>query len=98
MTQAHRPSAADRMRAALESALRPTELEIIDDSHRHADHYVHPGGADHGGETHFTVRIVASAFAGKTRVERHRMVNDLLCAEFSNGVHALALHAKAPGE
>ncbi len=88
----------DRIRAKLQQALTPVSLEVIDDSHRHADHYVHPGGAGHQGETHFTVKIVSAAFAGKSRVERHRAVNDLLAAEIAGGVHALAIQAKAPGE
>jgi len=88
----------DRIRAALSSALAPTFLDVIDDSHRHADHFVHPGGAGHQGETHFTVKIVSEAFKGKSRVERHRRINELLAKEIAGGVHALAIQAKAPGE
>jgi BolA protein len=98
MTNDRTPSAAQRMRAALVAGLAPESLEIIDDSHKHANHFVHPGGAGHQGETHFTVRIVSSAFAGKSRVERHRLVNALLAEELAAGVHALALQTKAPGE
>ncbi len=94
----HKQGAEARIRAALQDALHPVELEVINDSHRHADHYVHPGGADHSGESHFTVRIVADVFAGRTRVQRHRLVNEALKAELAGGVHALAIHAKAPGE
>ncbi len=97
MNQAAEP-VKDRIRAKLQQALSPVSLEVIDDSHRHADHYVHPGGAGHQGETHFTVKIVSPAFIGKSRVERHRAINELLAAEIAGGVHALAIHAKAPGE
>lgn len=93
-----KPGAEERVRAALQSALHPAELEVVNDSDRHADHYVDPVGADQQGESHFTVRIVAEAFAGKTRVQRHRMVNEALAAELAGTVHALAIHAKAPGE
>ncbi len=96
MTQS--PNATERIRAALQNALHPVELDVIDDSHRHADHYVHPGGAGHEGGTHFTVRVVSAAFAGKTRVQRHRLVNEALAAELAGGVHALAILAMAPGE
>ena len=96
MTQS--PNATERIRAALQNALHPVELDVIDDSHRHADHYVHPGGAGHEGGTHFTVRVVSAAFAGKTRVQRHRLVNEALAAELAGGVHALASLAMAPGE
>jgi len=88
----------DRIRAKLAVALDPVSLDVIDDSHKHANHYVHPGGAGHQGETHFTVKIVSQAFSGKSRVQRHRAINDLLAEEIAGGVHALAIHAKAPGE
>ena len=88
----------DRIRAKLQAGLEPTSLDVIDDSHRHADHFVHEGGAGHEGESHFTVKIVSPAFSGKSRVERHRRINELLAAELAGGVHALAIHAKAPGE
>ena len=88
----------DRIRVKLQAALDPSHLEVIDDSHRHADHFVHEGGAGHQGETHFTVKIVSPAFIGKSRVERHRRINELLAAELAGGVHALAVHARAPGE
>ena len=88
----------DRIRAKLSGALDPVSLDVIDDSHKHADHYVHPGGAGHQGGTHLTVKIVSAAFSGKSRVQRHRTVNELLAEEIAGGVHALAIHAKAPGE
>lgn len=85
---------ADRITARLTAALAPERLEVIDES---ADHHGHAGWRD-GGETHFRVRAVASAFAGKGRVERHRLVNTALAGELASTVHALALELKAPGE
>jgi BolA protein len=85
---------ADRMRQKLTAAFAPTRLDIIDDSHRHAGH----AGAREGGETHFTVEIVAAAFAGKSRVERQRLVYATLAAELQERVHALALRTLTPAE
>lgn len=76
------------------SALGPSLLEVIDDSHHHYGH----AGWKEGGETHFRVRIVAEAFAGQSRLARHRLVNDLLAAELKERVHALVIEARAPGE
>jgi len=67
---------------------------VEDESHRHEGH----AGHRPGGQTHFRVYIVSEAFKGKSRIERHRMVNGLLAAELAAGVHALAIHAAAPGE
>lgn len=83
---------ADRIEAALDAALSPSVLEVIDDSARHSGH----SGARAGGETHYNVRIVSPVFAGQGRVARHRMVNDALQAEFDSGLHALSLDLKAP--
>jgi len=91
-------SVKERMREKLEQGLSPTALDVIDDSHKHAGHILHPGGVEPRGETHFTVKVVSPAFAGKSRIERHRMVNALLAQELADGVHALAIQAKAPGE
>lgn len=75
--------------------LAPTHLSVLDESHQHAGH----AGSRPGGETHFRVDVVASAFTGKTRIQRHRVVNDLLAEAFSvRGLHALAIQARAPGE
>ena len=87
-------STKDRIESRLREALTPTELEVEDESHLHAGH----AGAREGGQTHYRVNIVSPMFVGKTRVARHRMVNDLLAEEFASGVHALALRARAPGE
>lgn len=83
-----------RLEAALNDAFSPQDLEIKDDSALHAGH----SGAPDGGESHFTVHITAQAFAGKTRVERHRLVNAALKDEVAGPVHALAIKAKAPQE
>jgi len=78
----------------LREAFSPESLEVQDESHLHEGH----AGHRPGGETHFRVYIVSEAFKGKSRVERHRMINAVLSAELAETVHALALHAKAPGE
>jgi BolA protein len=75
-------------------SLRPTRLDVVNESHLHAGHRSSPGT----GESHFRVLIVSEDFTGKSRVERHRMVNDLLSDELKNAVHALAIKACAPGE
>lgn len=81
----------------LTEALAPLSLEVIDESHHHAGHG-HPGDRRHGNESHFRVEVVSAAFAGKSRVDRHRLVNGLLAQELAEGLHALAITAKAPGE
>lgn len=82
------------IKAKLTEAFRPLRLEVMNESHLHAGHRGSPGT----GESHFRVRIVASAFAGKTRLERHRLVNEALAAELKGKVHALALEIHAPSE
>ena len=84
----------DLLTEKLAAAFTPARLDVIDESHQHAGH----AGHRPGGETHFRVTIVAEAFRGKSRLERHRMVNETLAAELGGGVHALAIHANAPGE
>jgi BolA family transcriptional regulator, general stress-responsive regulator len=78
----------------LTKAFAPAELDVIDESHKHAGH----AGARPGGQTHFSVHIVSQAFHGKSRIERHRMVNAALAYELQADVHALAIRAAAPGE
>jgi BolA family transcriptional regulator, general stress-responsive regulator len=78
----------------LREAFSPESLEVQDESHLHEGH----AGHRPGGETHFRVYIVSKAFKGKSRLERHRLINAELAAELAGSVHALALHAKAPGE
>lgn len=80
----------------LTEALAPTRLDVIDDSARHAGHMGHRHHGD--GETHFRVEIVSAAFAGKSRVERHRLVNALLAEELAGSVHALQLATLTPEE
>lgn len=84
----------DRMTEKLTAAFAPARLDVIDESHQHAGH----AGSRPGGESHFRVHIVSEAFRGKGRIERHRMVNAALADELAGGVHALAIHAAAPGE
>ncbi len=83
---------AETMRAKLMQALSPDRLVIIDDSHRHVGH----AGHHPDGETHFSVEIVAAAFSGKTRLQRQRMVYDVLADELASRVHALALSTLTP--
>ena len=78
----------------LREAFSPKSLEVSDESHLHEGH----AGHRPGGETHFRVYIVSAAFEGKSRIERHRMINSTLAAELAGGVHALAIKAEAPGE
>jgi BolA protein len=90
------------MEEKLVAAFRPERLSIVNESHLHAGHH-HHGSDHHGtydgtGETHFRVRIVSPAFAGMSRIDRHRAVNELLAAELAGGVHALAIEPAAPGE
>ena len=85
---------ADRITLKLNAAFAPQRLQVIDESHQHHGH----GGWREGGETHFRVNIVSDAFRGKTRLERHRLVNAALAAELAERVHALATAAKAPDE
>jgi BolA family transcriptional regulator, general stress-responsive regulator len=84
----------DAMLAKLTRALAPLSLDVVDESHQHAGH----AGHREGGETHFRVYIVSEAFRGKSRLERHRMVNEVLAAELKGGIHALAIQASAPGD
>lgn len=75
-------------------AFAPESLDVLDESDKHRGH----AGHRPGGQTHYRVYIVANAFAGKSRIERHRMINNALAEEIQGGVHALAIHASAPGE
>ena len=85
---------ADRIREKLTLGLAPMVLTVVDESHRHAGH----AGSRPEGETHFRIEVVAAAFAGQSRLERHRMVNALLAEELAGPVHALALKALTPAE
>jgi BolA protein len=84
--------------AAIERKLRaglgPDHVEIVDESDRHHGH----AGWREGGETHFRVTVVSAAFAGTSRIERHRMVNRILAGELAGPVHALSVRALTPDE
>lgn len=84
----------DLITKKLTEAFAPESLRVVDESHRHEGH----AGHRPGGQTHYRVYIVSRAFQGKTRLERHRMINAALAGELAGSVHALALHASAPGE
>lgn len=85
---------ADRIRVKLTDAFAPVALDVVDESAKHAGH----SGARPEGETHFRVRIVSSAFAGISRVERQRKVYAALSEEMMNRVHALSVAALTPEE
>jgi BolA family transcriptional regulator, general stress-responsive regulator len=87
-------SAEARIKEKLIVALRPTRLDVVNESQLHAGHRSSPGT----GESHFRVLVVSEAFAGKSRVERHRLVNDVLKGDVGGAIHALALATYAPGE
>ena len=78
----------------LRQAFAPVALEVVNDSHRHAGH----AGSPQPGESHFSIKVVSESFAGKSRVERHRMVNEVLAEELKDRIHALAISALAPEE
>jgi len=82
------------MLARLNSALSPSDIELIDDSEQHRGH----GGYNPAGESHFTLTIESPAFAGKGRVERQRMIYAALSDLMRERVHALSIKASAPGE
>lgn len=83
----------ERIRAALEEALHPASLEVLDDSHKHAGH---EGARD--GRGHFTVRVVSPVFAGKPPLARHRAVYAALGEMMQTDIHALAIEARTPDE
>jgi BolA protein len=74
-------------------ALEPDRLEVVDDSHHHAGH---AGAAD--GRGHFTVLVVSKRFAGMNNLRRHRLVYEVVGDMMTTDVHALSIHALAPGE
>jgi BolA protein len=85
---------ADLIAARLASALDPAQLEVTNDSAKHRGHM----GDDGTGESHFSVDIASAAFAGLSRVERQRLVNNALADLLATRIHALAIKARAPGE
>jgi len=84
----------DIITTKLTAAFAPQSLRVEDESHHHQGH----AGHRPGGETHFRLYIVSEAFRGKSRIERHRLINAALASELAGSVHALAIHAQAPGE
>ena len=95
-------SIQSRLTDKLTAALQPERLEVVNESHLHAGHHHTEHGRqetfDGTGETHFRVRIVSPLFIGRSRIERHRAVTDLLAEELRGGLHALAIEPAAPGE
>ena len=85
---------ATEMLRRLNSALSPTQIELVDDSEKHRGH----GGYNPQGESHFTLEIESDAFTGKSRVERQRMVYTALGDLMRERVHALSIRATAPAE
>jgi BolA protein len=85
---------ATEMLRRLNSSLQPTRVELIDDSELHRGH----GGYNPEGESHFKLRIESAAFAGKSRVQRQRMIYSALGELMASRVHALSIRATAPGE
>ena len=94
MNEASTGPVARDMTARLTAALAPTRLDLEDQSAQHIGH----AGHDPRGESHFALAITAPAFAGKSRVERQRMVYAALGDLMLNRVHALTIRASAPGE
>ncbi|NUT01337.1 MAG: BolA family transcriptional regulator [Sphingomonas sp.] len=92
-TTATGPVASEMLRR-LNSALSPTRIRLTDDSEQHRGH----GGYNPAGESHFTIEIESAAFAGKSRVERQRMIYRALGDLMRERVHALSIRAAAPGE
>jgi BolA family transcriptional regulator, general stress-responsive regulator len=86
------PEIVGQLRAALERALTPRSLEIVDDSARHIGH----PGARGGG--HFRVTLVAEAFRGRSQLERHRLVYAAVAPLMAGAVHALNIVARSPEE
>lgn len=82
------------IRETLMVALEPVRLDVVNESHLHAGHAGSPGT----GESHFRVLLVSPLFEGRSRIERHRMVNEALAPFLKAGLHALALRTYAPGE
>lgn len=95
-------SMEETIRTRLTEAFSPERLEVINESRLHAGHHQTGRPEDElfsgEGETHYRVRIVAEAFAGLSRLERHRAVNTVLADELATTIHALAVEARAPGE
>lgn len=81
----------EQIRERLQQALDPVALEVLDEGYKHAGHA-------NDGKGHFHVRVVSAAFAGQMSIKRHRLVYAALQGLMDNGIHALSIDAKAPGE
>jgi BolA protein len=81
----------ERIRQLIEANLHPLALEVVDEGHKHLGH----GGE---GKGHFLVRVTSAAFVGLSPIKRHRLVYAAVAAMMEDGIHALAIEAKAPGE
>jgi BolA protein len=92
LQKVQRMNVKETMIAKLTEAFAPQSLEVEDESHKHAGH----SGARPGGQTHFRVTMTSAAFAGTSRIERHRLVNAVLADELNDRVHALALSLNVP--
>lgn len=86
-------SRIERMHGLLVAAFAPDTIEIIDDSHKHAGH---AGARD--GRGHFSVDIASAVFAGMAPLARHRAVYQALGDMMTSDIHALSIHARAPGD
>ncbi|MWB79587.1 BolA/IbaG family iron-sulfur metabolism protein [Pseudooceanicola sp. 216_PA32_1] len=84
-------SVTAEIRARLEQAFAPRELDVLDESESHRGH----AGFQEGGESHFRVRMRAPALAGQSRIARHRSVHAALGPEIIGRIHALALDLDA---
>jgi BolA protein len=83
----------EQIRSLIELRLKPTALELLDESAHHAGHAGAASGAGH-----FRLRIVSDAFSGLPLVKRHRLVHDALAPLFGSEIHALALETRTPDE
>ena len=81
----------EQIRERLQQALDPSALDVLDEGHKHAGHA-------NDGKGHFHVRIVSAAFEGQMSIKRHRLIYAALQGLMDNGIHALSIDAKAPGE
>lgn len=75
------------IRDALQAALAPTSLAVINESHLHSGH----AGDDGSGESHWRVEISSAELDGKSRIAKHRAVHAALGADIIGRIHALSL-------
>ncbi len=83
----------EAIREKIQAAFMPDQLDIIDESHLHAGH---AGARD--GKGHFNVNIISDQFAGKSLINRHKMVYEALSDLMETDIHALSIKAKTPEE